>query len=98
MAATTAATNRVALISSSYAPYVGGVEQHVRQVAHELEAQGFGVEVWTVDRGEHLGTRDIDGIVVRYLPAPLPARHLKAMLSFLVRMPPAWRSHVDTTR
>lgn len=92
MAAATAATTRVALISSSYAPYVGGVEQHVRRVAYELASQGLGVEVWTVDRGEHLGTRDIDGVVVRYLPSPLPARNVKAMLSFLARMPPAWRS------
>jgi len=92
VAAATAAINRVALISSSYAPHVGGVEQHVRRVASELVARGVEVEVWTVDRGEHLGTRELDGIVVRYLPTPLPARRATALLSFLVRMPSAWHS------
>jgi glycogen(starch) synthase len=83
---------RVALVSSSYEPYAGGVEQHVRQVASALAARGVDVEVWTVDRGEHLGERMLDGIRVRYLPATLPARTGRAMWDFSRRVPGAWRA------
>ncbi|GGI46670.1 glycosyltransferase involved in cell wall biosynthesis [Agromyces flavus] len=81
---------RVALVTSSFAPHFGGVEEHVRQVAHELARRGdTEVEVWTVDRGEHLGVREVDGIVVRDLPTPLPARNLRSMLALLRDLPPA---------
>ena len=43
---------RIALVSSSYHPHFGGVEEHVRHVAKELQKRGYGVEVWTVDRGD----------------------------------------------
>ncbi|GAA4374121.1 glycosyltransferase [Agromyces bauzanensis] len=82
---------RVALVSSSYAPHFGGVEEHVRQVAHELSKRAdTEVEVWTVDRGEHLGVRDVDGVTVRYLPTPLPARNLRSMLALVRDVPLAW--------
>ncbi|OLT55333.1 glycosyltransferase family 4 protein [Cellulosimicrobium sp. CUA-896] len=64
---------RVALVASSYHPYTGGVESHVRHVARVLAARGRAVEVWTVDRGERLGTRRVDGVPVRYLPCPQPS-------------------------
>lgn len=82
---------RVALVSSSYAPYVGGVEEHVRQVAHELRGDGVEVEVWTVDRGESLGVREVEGVTVRYLPTPLPAGSPGAVFRFLRAVPSAWR-------
>ncbi|WP_308492934.1 glycosyltransferase family 4 protein [Microbacterium terrisoli] len=85
----------MALIASSYHPYFGGVEEHVRQVARELQNAGTPVEVWTVDRGEHLGERVLDGVRVRYLPTPLPARRIGALARFIVRSPRArraWRS------
>lgn len=84
-------TKRVALISSSFAPHVGGVEEHVRQVARELTALGHAVEVWTVDRGEHLGQRSVDGVNVRYLPTPLPARSAKAVAAYAAQAPGSWR-------
>ncbi|MDQ0613773.1 glycogen(starch) synthase [Microbacterium sp. W4I4] len=71
---------RVALIASSYAPHVGGVEEHVAQVARALDAHGHVVEVWTVDRGER--TQDSAPFPVRYLPTPLPARSISAMLRY----------------
>jgi glycogen synthase len=87
---------RVALIASSYDPYVGGVEAHVRSVARELRERGHDVVVWTVDRGEHLGMRLVDGVEVHYLPTPLPAREVSALVRFLVRFPGAfllwWRA------
>lgn len=89
---------RVALVSSSYDPYVGGVEEHVRQVARELRRDGVEVEVWTVDRGESLGVRDVDGVTVRYLPTPLPAASPGAALRFVLRLPSAWRRWTDARR
>lgn len=85
---------RIALVASSYHPYFGGVEEHVHQVARELNDSGVQVEVWTVDRGEHLGEKFVDGILVRYLPAPLPARHAGALARFGLRAPGAWRRWV----
>ncbi|WP_330476597.1 glycosyltransferase family 4 protein [Terrabacter sp. C0L_2] len=81
---------RVALVTSSFHPHLGGVESHVRHVARELRATGTEVEVWTVDRGEHLGVGELDGTVVRYLPTPLPARSARALASFATKAPRAW--------
>lgn len=87
-------SRRVALVTSSFHPHTGGVETHVRHVARELARAGTAVEVWTVERGEHLGTRTVDGITVRYLPTPLPARAGSALLRFAGALPAAllrWR-------
>ena len=70
----------------------------MRQVARELKSDGVEVEVWTVDRGESLGVRDIDGVTVRYLPTPLPAKSPGAALRFLLRLPSAWRRWTDARR
>lgn len=85
---------RVALVASSFHPHTGGVETHVRHVARELADSGTVVEVWTVDRGEHLGTTTVDGITVRYLPTPLPARRVSALVRLAGSLPRAalrWR-------
>ena len=76
------AARRVALVSSSFAPYIGGVETHVDRVARALGDTGWTAEVWTVDRGEGLGVTEQDGVRVRYLPTPLPARSAAAMMRF----------------
>lgn len=83
---------RLALISSSFHPHTGGVEEHVRHVARALQERGCAVEVWTVDRGEHLGHTLLDGVPVRYLPTPLPARSPGALLRFAAAAPRAWRA------
>lgn len=77
----------VALIPSSYHPYFGGVEEHTRHVAAGLRERGVAVEVWTPDRGEGLGTQEVDGVLVRYLPTPLPARNVASLASLAVRAP-----------
>ena len=85
---------RVALVASSFHPHTGGVETHVRHVARDLASAGTAVEVWTVDRGEHLGTTTVDGITVRYLPTPLPARRLSSLVRLAGSLPRAahrWR-------
>ena len=83
---------RVALVTSSYHPYLGGVESHVRNVARELRSRGTEVEVWTVDRGEHLGVTHLDGTVVRHLPTPMPARSARALAGFALSAARAWRA------
>ena len=71
----------------------------MRRVAGELAAlDDTEVEVWTVDRGEHLGERELDGIRVRYLPTPLPARNARSMLGMLKDAPPAWRAWARARR
>jgi len=82
---------RVALVASSYDPYVGGVESHVRHVARALRRGGTDVEVWTVDRGEHLGERVLDDVLVRHLPTPMPARNPASLAGFATAAPEAWR-------
>ncbi|MBK6886564.1 MAG: glycosyltransferase family 4 protein [Tetrasphaera sp.] len=83
---------RVALIASSFYPHIGGVEEHVRQIARELRDLGHEVVVWTVDRGEHLGVRTVDGVTVRYLPTPLPAARAGSLARFARAAPAAWRA------
>ncbi len=86
----------MALVTSSFHPYVGGVEEHVRSVARELTERGHHVEVWTVDRGLGLGRRTHDGVAVEHLATPLPARSLSDVARFLRLVPGAavawWRA------
>lgn len=84
-----AGRRRVALVASSFDPYTGGVESHVRHVARVLASRGSAVEVWTVDRGEHLGTRRVDGVLVRYLPTPQPSSRPGDVARFALAAPRA---------
>lgn len=83
---------RVALVASSFAPHVGGVEEHVRHVAAGLRARGHDVVVWAVDRGDVNPPDVVDGVPVRRLPTPMPARSAGALAHFLRRAPGAWRA------
>lgn len=74
---------RIALISSSYHPFVGGVETTVRALATHLERDGHTIEVWTVNREGKSVVRVLDGIVVRELPAPLPRKHPRGALAYV---------------
>lgn len=89
---------RIALVSSSFAPHVGGVEEHVRQVARELRSLGDAVEVWTVDRGTGPAVREVDGTTVRYLPTPLPSASPGGLGRFLAAFPSARHRWVDAVR
>ncbi|HOV01705.1 MAG TPA: glycosyltransferase family 4 protein, partial [Dermatophilaceae bacterium] len=79
-------------------PHVGGVEEHVRQVALALRAQGHDVVVWTVDRGEHLGVQTVDGVLVRYLPTPLPSATPTGVARFARVAPAAWHAWREALR
>lgn len=87
---------RIALATSSFSPYIGGVEEHVRHVAGVLRARGHDVVVWTISRDGVTAAREVDGIHVRDLPAPLPARSIGDVARFLLRLPRAalawWRA------
>jgi len=87
---------RIALATSSYAPYIGGVEEHVRNVARVLRARGHDVVVWTVSRDGAFAVREIDGIAVWELPTPLPDRSIRGAARFAVNVPRAmllwWRA------
>ena len=89
---------RIALISSSYAPAVGGVEETVRRLASGLQRNGHPVEVWTVDRDGGSSVATIDGITVRYLPTPLPAKSAGALARFVAAGPSAWRAWIRAFR
>lgn len=81
---------RVALITSSFAPHIGGVELHVAAVARELHTRGHRVEVWAADRGERPAEPFHPDIAVRYLATPLPARRIGNLLRFALTSPWAW--------
>jgi glycosyltransferase involved in cell wall biosynthesis len=53
---------RILLIADFYWPYLGGVEQHVRTLAHGLAANGHDVTVATLGRAG-LATEEMDGPV-----------------------------------
>lgn len=83
------ARRRIALITSSFAPHIGGVETHVAHLAEELSARGHAVEVWAADRGMR-SARHFP-VEVRYLRTPLPARTLDGVYRALWLVPRAWR-------
>lgn len=88
----------VALIASSYHPHIGGVEQHTAQVAAGLLARGHRVEVWTVARDGIAGVREVEGVTVRDLPAPLPRMSLAGVAGFAGRFPLAMRHWMHACR
>lgn len=74
---------RVALVSSAYAPAVGGVERVVQRLATYLQEAGDTVEVWTIHHPSALAREEnFEGVLVRRLPCPLPAADFRRLLSF----------------
>lgn len=76
----------VVLVVSRYLPHYGGVEEHVRNVARQLRADGRDVVVWAADSGVAGQPSEVDGIRVRYLPCPLPGGGVRQSLLFLPRL------------
>jgi glycogen(starch) synthase len=88
---------RIALVTSSYLPRIGGVEEHVRHVATALAQRGHSVAIWSVDQGDAAQTA-AEGIPVRYLPCPLPSRSPGGALRFAARAPRARRAWREAFR
>lgn len=82
---------RIALIASSFLPRTGGVEEHVANVALQLKGLGHQVVIWATDQGDAVPS-EFDGIPLRYLPCPLPARASGPAIRFLVESPQAWKA------
>lgn len=62
--------HRVLFVTPRYAPFVGGVETHVEQVAHRMASQGLDVHVLTTDRTRELPPREKkDGVQIHRVPA-----------------------------
>lgn len=80
---------RIALITSSFLPRIGGVEEHVAHTAVQLRRQGHQVVIWAADQGDAVPQQH-QGIPLRYLPCPLPARSVGAAGRFLRAAPRAW--------
>ncbi len=59
---------RVAMVTSRYPPYLGGVEMHVHEVARRIAAQGLDVSVLTTDLTGELPSVEQDGplTILRY--------------------------------
>ena len=61
---------RVLQVTPRFAPQVGGVETHVRQVASRLAAHGIETAILTADATRRLPRRDeLDGVTVMRAPA-----------------------------
>jgi glycosyltransferase involved in cell wall biosynthesis len=61
---------RVAMVSSLYTPYVGGVETHVHEVAQRIAAKGLDLTVLTTDLTGQLPPVEHEGLLtVRRYPA-----------------------------
>lgn len=80
---------RIALVTSSYLPRIGGVEEHVAHVADGLARRGHEVFVWSVDQGDPIPEGGV-GVSLRMLPCPLPSRSIRGVARFAWRTVPAW--------
>lgn len=78
---------RIALVPSSYAPAVGGVEIVTRRLASELRTRGHDVEIWTPRIVGQAADDELDGLRVVRVAMPLPSARPAAVGSFLVRGP-----------
>lgn len=88
---------RIVLVSSSFLPRLGGVEEHVANVAVALRDMGHEIAIWTVDQGDE-GSADFEGMPLRYLPTPLPARNLSDVSHFAIRAPGAAMAWLNALR
>jgi glycosyltransferase involved in cell wall biosynthesis len=68
---------RIAMVCAHYAPFAGGVESHVEEIARRLVARGESVEVLTHRDDPHLpDTEARDGVLVRRHTVPVASQHL----------------------
>jgi glycosyltransferase involved in cell wall biosynthesis len=67
---------RIAMVSAHYAPFAGGVESHVEEIAKRLAARGETVEVLTHHDDPGLpGTEIREGVLVRRHRVPVTSQH-----------------------
>lgn len=67
---------KIALVSAHYAPFVGGVESHVGEIAKRLAARGDRVEVLTHRDDPRLPDTEVrDGVVIRRHEVAVTSQH-----------------------
>jgi glycosyltransferase involved in cell wall biosynthesis len=67
---------RIAMVCAHYAPFTGGVESHVEEIARRLAARGETVEVLTHhDEPGQPAAEDRDGVLVRRHKVPVTSQH-----------------------
>lgn len=67
---------RIAYVSPRYAPFVGGVETHVAQLAQRAATEGHHVEVLTQEADRRLPALQVlQGVTVRRFAVPLPSQN-----------------------
>ncbi|MBS2964716.1 glycosyltransferase family 4 protein [Actinocrinis puniceicyclus] len=67
---------RIAMVSAHYAPFAGGVESHVEEIAKRLAERGEAVEVLTHHDSPGLpDTETREGVLVRRYKVPVNSRH-----------------------
>jgi glycosyltransferase involved in cell wall biosynthesis len=67
---------RIAMVSAHYAPFAGGVESHVEEIAKRLADRGETVEIFTHRDDPGLpDTETREGVLVRRHKVPVPSRH-----------------------
>lgn len=82
---------RIAMVTSSFIPRVGGVEEHVAHVALEMRDRGHDVSIWSVDRGDDVPSH-FHSVPIRYLPCPLPSADAVRIAQFSRSLRPAARA------
>ena len=74
------------MVTSRFAPFVGGIETHVMEVASRLSERGAQVTVFTVDAaGESPASERLRGFEVRRFGAPVPGGFSFALAAALRR-------------
>jgi len=67
---------KIAYVTKHYAPFRGGVETHVGEIAVRMAAKGHAVEVLTQASDRHSPPEErIDGVLVRRFPPVSASRH-----------------------
>ena len=67
---------RIAMVCAHYAPFAGGVESHVEEIAKRLADRGAAVEVLTHRDDPGLPDAELrEGVLVRRHRVPVPSRH-----------------------
>jgi glycosyltransferase involved in cell wall biosynthesis len=80
---------RIVMVSKHYAPFAGGVESHVEEIAKRLAARGETVEVLTHQDDPGLPAAEVrDGVLIRRQKVPVASQHFAlspAVWAVLVR-------------
>ena len=67
---------RIAMVTAHYAPFAGGVESHVEEIARRLAGRGETVEVLTHHDDPGLPAAEVrDGVLVRRHKVPVTSQH-----------------------